>query len=207
MASESETIIGLYERHAPLFDRERGRDLMERAWLDRFLALLPSRARILDLGCGSAEPIARYFIEHGYEVTGVDASPSLIGICKERFPEHEWIVGDMRTLDLERRFDGVLAWNSVCHLNYDDQRGMFPIFAKHAKPTAPLTFTSGPSRGEAIGTLAGEPLYHGSLDAAEYRILLKENGFDVVSHVVEDPECGHHTIWLAEARSINRINA
>ena len=23
-------------------------------------------------------------------------------------------------------------------------------------------------------------------------------GFDVVSHVVEDPDCGGHTIWLAQ---------
>jgi hypothetical protein len=28
--------------------------------------------------------------------------------------------------------------------------------------------------------------------------LLDRNGFDVVSHVVEDPGCGGHTIWLAQ---------
>jgi hypothetical protein len=38
------------------------------------------------------------------------------------------------------------------------------------------------------------PLYHASLDPAEYRSLLDRNGFDVVSHVVEDPDCGGHTI-------------
>ena len=43
-----------------------------------------------------------------------------------------------------------------------------------------------------------ESLYHGSLDEADYRLLLNQNGFDVVSHVVEDPTCGGHTIWLAQ---------
>jgi hypothetical protein len=61
-------------------------------------------------------------------------------------------------------------------------------------------FTSGPSHGEAIGTLEGEPLYHASLDPAEYRELLDTHGFDVVRHVAEDPECGGHTVWLARLR-------
>jgi hypothetical protein len=61
-------------------------------------------------------------------------------------------------------------------------------------------FTSGPSRGEAIGSFRGEPLYHASLDETEYRSLLDSSGFDVMSHVVEDPTCGRHTIWLAQLR-------
>jgi hypothetical protein len=45
----------------------------------------------------------------------------------------------------------------------------------------------------------GEPLYHASLTPEEYRTLLKSAGFRVVAHVVEDPNCGGHTIWLAQA--------
>ena len=74
MASDAERIISLYQRHADDWDRERGRSLFEKDWLDRFLALLPQGASILDIGCGSAEPIARYFIEKGYNVTGIDSS-------------------------------------------------------------------------------------------------------------------------------------
>ena len=59
-------------------------------------------------------------------------------------------------------------------------------------------FTSGPAHGEAIGDFEGEPLYHGSLDPAEYRSLLDQHGFRVISHVVEDMDCGRHTIWLAQ---------
>ena len=132
MASEAERIIGLYERHAEEWDKDRGRSLFEKAWLDRFLALLPQKASILDIGCGSAEPIARYLIEKGCEVTGIDSSPALIGMCKDRFPDQDWIVADMRTLSLDRRFDGILAWNSFFHLCPEDQRGMFPIFRRHA---------------------------------------------------------------------------
>ena len=200
MSSPSERIISLYQQYADDWDRERGRSLLEKAWLDRFLTLLPLRAAILDIGCGAGEPIARYVIQKACNVTGIDSSPALIDMCKERFPDHDWIVTDMRTLSLDRRFDGILAWDSFFHLCPEDQRRMFPIFRSHARSKAALMFTSGPALGEAIGNFEGEPLYHGSLDGAEYRSLLDENGFDVVSHVVEDPNCGRHTVWLAQFR-------
>jgi SAM-dependent methyltransferase len=200
MESEAERIIGLYQRHATDWDRDRERSLFEKAWLDRFLALLPQTATILDIGCGSAEPIARYLIEKGCDVTGIDSSPALIGMCKERFPDQDWIVADMRKLSLDRRFDGILAWNSVFHLCPQDQRQMFPIFNRHAGTKAALMFTSGPGHGEAIGIYNGEPLYHGSLDGGEYRSLLDQNGFEVVAHVAEDPTCRDQTVWLAQVR-------
>jgi hypothetical protein len=133
-------------------------------------------------------------------VAGVDSSPALIGMCKSRFPDQDWVVMDMRTLSFDRRFEGILAWDSFFHLCPEDQRKMFPIFRSHAASKAALMFTSGNAHGEAIGTYQGEPLYHGSLDEAEYRLLLNQNGFDVLSYVVEDPTCGRHTIWLAQRR-------
>jgi SAM-dependent methyltransferase len=202
MASEAERIPGLYQRHAFEWDRERGRDLIEKPWLDRFLSLLPQNASVLDIGCGAAEPIAGYLIERGCQVTGIDSSSALIGMCKDRFPDHEWLIADMRMLSLDRRFDGILAWNSFFHLSPNDQRPMFPLFRKHARSQAALMFTSGPSHGEGIGSYKGEPLYHGSLDGAEYRFLLHENGFELISNVVNDPDCRHHTVWLSHMRSI-----
>jgi len=161
---------------------------------------LPPLSIVLDIGCGSAEPIARYFIEHQHEVVGVDSSSTLIDVCKARFPGQEWVVEDMRNLSINRQFNGILAWDSFFHLSPEAQRSMFPIFRMHAALRAALMFTSGPAYGEAVGTYEGEPLYHASLDGAEYQTLLDENGFEVAEHMVEDPNCGGHTVWLAQLR-------
>jgi SAM-dependent methyltransferase len=201
VTGDADRIVDLYERNALAWDRQRGRGLFEKAWLDRFLALLPPAASILDLGCGSGEPIARYLIEAGHALTGVDTSPSLIGLCRGRFPKHEWLVGDMRALALGRCFDGILAWDSFFHLAREEQRAIFPRFAAHAKPGAALMFTSGPDDAEAIGTWQNEPLYHASLATAEYERLLTNEGFSVTAHVAEDADCGGHTIWLARMAS------
>ncbi len=190
-------ITDLYERHAHAYDEDRGRSLHERSWLDRFLSFVPPGGTILDIGCGMGEPIARYLMESGVNVVGVDAAPSMIALCRTRFPQSEWLVADMRDLALGRRFDGVLAWDSFFHLSMDDQRAMFARFAAHAADGAPLMFTSGPAAGEVIGSYRGEPLYHASLDPAAYRALLVSNGFTERAFVAEDPDCGGHTVWLA----------
>jgi SAM-dependent methyltransferase len=199
MDSDADKIVDLYERHAHDYVADRRTvDWSESAWLDRFRTLLPHGGSILDIGCGCGEPIAKYLIDRGFAVDGVDTSPTLIALCRERFPQHSWRVADMRTLALEDTFQGLLAWDSLFHLSHDDQRRMFPIFRRLASPGAALMFTSGTSHGVAIGSYRGEPLYHASLAPEEYRTLLESSGFHVEAHIVEDPKCGGHTIWLAQ---------
>jgi SAM-dependent methyltransferase len=198
--SDSDRIIDLYERNVKNYIADRrGVGWDESAWLDRFTALLPQDATILDIGCGSGEPIARYLIDRNFTVEGVDASPALISVCRARFPKQCWHVTDMRNLALGRTFQGLLAWDSFFHLAHEDQRRMFPIFRQHAASGAALMFTSGTSHGVAMGTYHGEPLYHASLAPEEYHVLLEANGFRVEAHVTEDPHCGRHTIWLAQS--------
>ncbi len=199
MPSKAGEIIRLYDRHAEAWDRNRSTDLiLERGWMERFVALLPSGGSVLDLGCGSGQPIARHLLESGFAVVGVDSSPNLIAKCRNRFPEAEWVVADMRTLFINQKFDGLIAWDSFFHLSHKDQRGMFAIFREHASSGAPLLFTTGTEHGEAIGSFEGESLYHASLAPEEYRTHLASYGFKVLGHVVEDPKCGRHTVWLAQ---------
>ena len=196
MAGPADGIIDLYSRRAAEFDGDRGRSLNEQPWLDAFLDHVPSVGTVLDLGCGSGEPIARYLIGRGRKVTGVDGSPGLIDLCRKRFPDQDWIVADMRELDLRRTFDGLIAWHSSFHLTRDDQRALLPVLARHLKPGGVLMFTSGHEDGERIGEWRGEPLYHASLSTAEYRERLEAAGFVVLSHVVGDYDAGGITVWL-----------
>lgn len=207
MTDTAKLIIDLYDRHAATWDAARGRALLEAAWLDRFIGLVTHGGAILDLGCGAGEPIARHLIEAGFALTGVDSSPHMIALCRARFPAAKFHVADMRQLDLQHRFDGLLAWDSFFHLKPDDQVHMFDVFARHVTPGGALMFTSGPARGEAIGSFAGEPLYHASLDPEEYRALLAHHGFIVARHVAEDAECGGHTVWLAVKSSTSTGSA
>ena len=77
---------------------------------------------------------------------------------------------------------------------------MFAIFREHAAGDAVLLFTTGTKHGIAMGSFEGEPLFHASLATAEYRSLLESHGFAVLRHTIEDPQCGGHTVWLAQLR-------
>lgn len=200
MSADADRIIGLYRRHANVWADRRAARFPERRWLERFVRLLPEGAAVLDLGCGSGMPIGHYLVDSGCVLTGVDASPELIGIAQASLPDADLITADMRDLDLGRRFDGILAWNSSFHLTPEDQRAMFPVFARHAAEGAVLTFTSGPRAGVAMGRFEEEALYHASLASDDYRELLETHGFEVLDHVAEDPENGGLTIWLARYR-------
>jgi SAM-dependent methyltransferase len=197
----SDQIVGHYERHAREWEADRRRGGWgDKPWHDRFVAALPKGASVLDLGCGGGAPVALHLVGCGMRVTGVDTSPTLISLCRERMPEQEWIVADMRSLALGRRFDGVLAWDSFFHLTPDDQRRMFDVFARHSADGAILMFNAGSAHGEAIGCYCGESVYHASLDPTEYDAQLTRIGFEIVAHTVDDDAVGGRTAWLARQR-------
>jgi SAM-dependent methyltransferase len=188
----------LYDEVASRYAADRAVRFAEKPYVEKVLSRMPARGSLLDLGCGPAEPLAGFFVAAGCRVTGVDIAPAMLAICRERFPSMTWIEADMRTLDLMTQFDAVTAWDSFFHLPQHDQRRMFDVFARHAAPGAPLLFTSGVEDGIAMGEMYGHELFHASLDTAEYRALLRSHGFEVLLHRVEDPDCGNHTIWLAQ---------
>jgi cyclopropane fatty-acyl-phospholipid synthase-like methyltransferase len=201
--SLSETVIDLYRRRATEWDAARRRSAWnDRIWIEAFASELAAGMSVLDLGCGGGEPVACFMASHGLHVTGIDSSPQLIALSRDRLREHEWIVADMRRLVLNRRFDGILAWDSYFHLTHEAQREMFAVFDAHANDQAVLMFNTGPEHGEATSTFTfeGEPLYHASLAPDEYRDLLDHHGFQVVHHVANDRRSGGRTAWLCRRK-------
>jgi SAM-dependent methyltransferase len=83
----SESVIDLYRRHAAQWDAARRSSAWnDRIWIDTFAKKLARGSRVLDLGCGGGEPVARLLVEHGMHVTGVDASPEMIPRAQARSP-------------------------------------------------------------------------------------------------------------------------
>lgn len=211
----AKNIIDIYCKYGRAWPELRGEYLYEQSWLDRFCEKLSNNAKVLDLGCGSSVSIARYLSKKSCAITVVDSSEVMLEMAQhnfsvEKYPNHLWILGDMRTIQLDDKsdanadhstdsaFDGILAWDSFFHLTADDQRQMFTQFQRFSKIGTMLMFTSGPSDGEAIGEMFGEALYHASLSPKEYRELLAQHGFHVLEMVVDDPDCAGHTVWLAQ---------
>lgn len=79
-------------------------------FIEQTLEMKPGM-EILDLGCGGGDQ-AKVFAQKGYRVTGVDIAPSLVEYARNQFRENglegEFLVGDMREINYESRFDTAL---------------------------------------------------------------------------------------------------
>jgi len=195
-----EAILPSYEAEAAGWAQTRNQELWERPALEACVAGRAPGLRVLDLGCGSGQPIAAWFVARGDHVTGVDGAAAMVEEARRRVPRMEVIHADMRGLSLGQSFDIILAFNSFFHLSPDDQRAMFPVFAAHAAADARLLFTSGPDAGDAFGTVGNSPVYHASLAPKDYRAAMDAAGFEVIWFRPEDAELRGHSVWLARFR-------
>lgn len=187
----------VYEAQAAAYDAQRSRSLFEARWLARFAACLPQGGRVLDLGCGAGEPIARWFLSEGFALTGVDFAAAMLEIARQRWPEGDWRQADMRSLDLPERFDGIIAWDSLLHLDEADQRETLRRMAAHLRPGGALLFTTGPEAGSAEGRAGTAKVAHASLSPAGYALLLEELGLRLTGFLAEDPDCESHSVMMA----------
>jgi len=190
-----------YERNAHAFDEARRKNFVEQPWLDRFLLAVPKGGRVLDLGCGAGEPIARYLIDRDRRLTGVDVSAAMIALARTRFARHEWICADMREVSLDTRFHGVVAWDSLFHLPPEAQGEVLARVADLLEPGGALLFNTGSARGEVMGCQFGDELYHASLAPSDYRAIFAVHGLLEVAFAPHDVTAGGRAIWLARKRS------
>ncbi len=197
--SNKDKVYEDYEKIADWFDTVRMRDLsFEKSYLDMVINLTKTNGKILDLGCGMGEPVAKYFINNGFQVIGVDGSSKMIEKARRYIPQAEFYVQDMRQLNLGEKFDAIVLWHSLFHLSQDDQRMMFSCFKAHMNLDGILVFTSGDKAGEEWSNNGGENLYHASLSPAEYQELLELHHFELITHKIKDPDCGDSTVWVAK---------
>ena len=188
---------GVYERHAASWHAGRLRNLYERIWLDPFMKTLPSKSRVLDLGCGTGAPVAEFFLGKGFEVVGVDYAPSMIEFAKAALPSVAWHVGDIRALPPLGHFDGIYSWDGFFHLSVKEQRAALPALSRLIRPGGALLLTVGTGEGEVTGTVEGETVYHASLSPTEYEETLRACGFEHVIYKADDPDCMRRSLILA----------
>ena len=114
-----------YEEVAPAFIAGRGSDSAETGASDvaDWSQTLPRRATVLDLGCGTGVPISQVLIERGFQVYGVDASPTMVAAFRARFPDVRIECAAVEESDFfGRTFDGVVAWGLFFLLDAEVQR-------------------------------------------------------------------------------------
>lgn len=159
----------------------------------RWALTLPHGSEVLDIGCGTGDPVARTLIECGHRVYGVDASPTMIAAFRERFPTApaECASVEMSRF-FDRQFDAVIAWGLLFLLKPETQQALIPKVARALKPGGGLLFTAPREVGEWVDIMTHRPSY--SLGYTAYRKLMADADLELVG---EDLDEGGNYYYLA----------
>ncbi len=180
-------------------DAETYRHFCDFANLTAALAL-PSGSRILDVGCGSGW-LSEYLARLGYQVTGIDISPDLIALSRERVskvPFHvdhqtplasRFLTHDIERAPLEEQFDAVVCYDSLHHF-VDEQAVMRHLSAsvRHGGLLFIMEGDNPPDESATAEELRDVMREFGTLespfDPAYLRALLNAHGFAVIGDYV-----------------------
>lgn len=172
-------------------DVEREHEL---EWLLDALGPLSGK-RVLELGCGAGE-FAGWFVERGFEFTGIDISPTAIAWANERgVSGARFLVGDL-TAGIDGEYDLIIDGHCLHCIIGDDRatllanvraalppRGHFFVSTMCGEVTIPaLRACFDPvARCQVVGGVARRFIG----DAGEILEELRAAGFDVISSTID----------------------
>jgi SAM-dependent methyltransferase len=125
-----DAIAGAYE--AQLGDELDGKPF-DRGLLDGFVGLTGPGV-IADVGCGPGH-VTRFLAAQGAEVVGIDLSPGMIAVARQRSPELRFTVGSMLRLPVaDGAWAGAIALYSIIHLTPGERALAFQELARTVRP-------------------------------------------------------------------------
>lgn len=145
-----------------------------------------SGERILDLGCGTGHLTAQ-IAASGADVTGMDASPSMVAQARQNFPRQKFILDDARSFTVAELYDAVFS-NAALHWIPEASRVIDRVAAA-LKPGGRFVLEMGARHNiQRIHTTLESVLRERGLapvcpwfypSTAQYATLLEERGFEV----------------------------
>lgn len=132
-----------YEAVAEEYIRRRGASDSGVAVVRDWSRLLPLGGSVLDLGCGAGQPIARLLCDLGFEVSGIDASPTLIEACRRNVPDADVVCEAFADSNFfNRPFDGIVMVGVIFLLSVDEQPVVLQQAASALAPGGRLLFSA-----------------------------------------------------------------
>ena len=123
-----------YNRIAEEWHKDHQADDWWVAGTDAFIAMLPPGASVCDVGCGGGTK-AKYLVEKGLRVTGVDLSEQMVEIASREVPEGAFQVRDLRKTDpLPGTFDALFAQAVLLHIPKAEMPAVLARLSAALKP-------------------------------------------------------------------------
>lgn len=175
----------------------------EQGMFDLFLERVPDSGRVLDMGCGTGVPYARFVSEQGYAVTGVDFVAEHVAAARELVPDAEFVQSTFLDFEPEERFDGLLCLFALFHVPRAEQPAVLEHFHDMLEEGAPLLVTMGTADVEKMtDEFHGAEMEWSFYGAERNREMLADAGFDVdvMKRIKEQYRDGSDHLWVLAER-------
>jgi 2-polyprenyl-3-methyl-5-hydroxy-6-metoxy-1,4-benzoquinol methylase len=145
-----------------------------------FAKRIKNGGKILDIGCGTGYPIAKYFSDKGFTVTGIDISEKLLQeAIDQNIKNAQFFLCDFFDFKPNEKYDGIIAFDSFFHFEKKKQNKIYQIVSTWMKNGSYILFTHGNTDGEITGEMFGETFYYSALKTEDVHELLKKSNIEV----------------------------
>ncbi len=120
-----------FRQMAPVYDKYRKPDELILRLLSEEIRKLAGRVgnlSMLDVGCGTGGysiPLAKQF---AIELTGIDVSKEMLDRARVKYPNENWILGDIESIDFEENSFDVVLMSYVLHHMRDYKRTLETVY-------------------------------------------------------------------------------
>ena len=168
------------------------------AQIERAVAFVKHKGAALDVGCGAGRCLD-LLARHGFATDGIDLSPAMIVLARDRYPEARLFNADMCRWELPRSYDLIVAWDSVWHVPLDQQAAVLTKICRGLSSGGVLVFSTGgtDAPGEKRDSCMGPPMYHATLGVPKTLQVLAEAGC-VCRHLEYDQYPEDHVYLIAQ---------
>jgi SAM-dependent methyltransferase len=184
--------IGYYDRHARAFYDTTVEVALDHLYAP-FLALLPPRASILDVGCGSGRDGKR-FKDLGHDVSLVEPSDELARLA-EALVGQPVLRSRFQELGFGEEFDGVWASASLLHVPRADMDDVLGRLWRALRPGGVLYASFKHGEGERV---RHGRFFNSYTEASFAALIARHRGWEPLTHLLtEDVRTTHRgEVWL-----------
>ena len=177
--------------------------------VDRVLDGLPAGAKILDLGCGTGDPIAKHIVDRGFRVTCIDESLEMLKFARQTVLKAKFIHANMVDLELDDMFDGAIAWDSMFHVERKHHAAIYQKLFQALKAGSRVLLSVGGSAPDEeddsvegfTSEMFGQTFYYSGFAPEVTRKMLEAVGFEIELWEVDDPSSRGHIAVIARKRA------
>lgn len=144
--------------------------------IERALQFCYLKKAALEVGCGSGGRIIRRLQKEGFKVTGVDVSAQMLKIATENHPDEEFHHADICEWSSNKRFDLIVAWDSLFHLPFDCQSTVLKKLCNLLNLNGIFIYTFGNDYGYHESTWHNDQFYYSSIGINNNLKLLIDEG-------------------------------